>query len=105
MNVAIITALLSPILNYLLTGNPVYGTVGIITFELVSFVLIAGLLLKYDIVKYFAAPISIIISMFLSQIIFSSLSHFPVVLTVGLPGIILISFINILIIRLSRKSK
>jgi hypothetical protein len=105
MNVALITALLSPILNYLLTGNPIYGTVGIITLELFSFVLIAGLLLRFEIVKYFAAPISIIISMFLSQLIFSSISHFPVVLTIGLPGIILISLINLLIFPLSKKSK
>ena len=33
-NVGIIAALLSPVLNYLLTGNPVYGLLGIITLEL-----------------------------------------------------------------------
>jgi len=45
LNVAVIAALLSPVLNYLLTGNPVYGIVGIITLELVLFVFIAWLLI------------------------------------------------------------
>jgi hypothetical protein len=105
LNVALIAALLSPVLNYLLTGNPVFGTVGIITLELFAFVLITSLLIKFEIVKYIAAPISLIISMFISQLIFSSISHFSFVLTIGLPGIILISFINILIFSLSKKSK
>ncbi|MGD1007936.1 MAG: hypothetical protein ABR980_11980 [Ignavibacteriaceae bacterium] len=105
LNVAIIAALLSPVLNYLLTGNPVYGTVGIITLELVLFVFIAWLLIKLKFVKYFAAPVSVIISMFVTQLIFSSVSHFAVVLTRGLPGIILISLMNILIFTLAKKSK
>ena len=105
LNVAIIAALLSPVLNYLLTGNPVYGTVGIITLELVLFVFIAWLLIKLKFVKYFAAPVSVIISMFVTQLIFSSVGHFAVVLTTGLPGIILISLMNILIFTLAKKSK
>ncbi len=105
LNVAVIAALLSPVLNYLLTGNPVYGTVGIITLELVLFVFIAWLLIKLKFVKYFAAPVSVIISMFVTQLIFSSVGHFAVVLTTGLPGIILISLMNILIFTLAKKSK
>ena len=104
-NVGIIAALLSPVLNYLLTGNPVYGLLGIITLELSLFVLIAWLLIKVKFVKYLAAPVSVIISMFISQILFSSVSHFAAVLTVGLPGIVLISLINILIFPLAKKSK
>jgi hypothetical protein len=105
LNVAVIAALLSPVLNYLLTGNPVYGIVGIITLELVLFVFIAWLLIKLKFVKYFAAPVSVIISMFVTQLIFSSVGHFAVVLTTGLPGIILISLMNILIFTLAKKSK
>jgi hypothetical protein len=56
-------------------------------------------------VKYFAAPVSVIISMFVTQLIFSSVGHFAVVLTTGLPGIILISLMNILIFTLAKKSK
>jgi hypothetical protein len=105
LNVGIIAALLSPVLNYLLTGNPIYGIIGIITLELSLFVLITWLLIKVKFVKYFAAPVGVIISMFISQIIFSSLSHFAAVLIVGLPGIVLISLINILIFPLAKKSK
>ena len=71
LNVGIIAALLSPVLNYLLTGSPVYGIVGIMTLELFLFVLIAWLLIKLNYVKYFAAPVSVIISMFITQLVFS----------------------------------
>jgi hypothetical protein len=105
LNTGLIAALLSPVLNYLITGNPVYGIVGIITLELVLFVLISSLLLKYNYLKYIAAPVSVIVSMFISQVIFSPAGHFAVVLTTGLPGIILISLLNILIFSFSKKSK
>ena len=105
LNVGITAALLSPMLNYLLTGNPVYGVVGIITLELSLFVLIAWLLIKVNYIKYSAAPVSVIISMFIIQVIFSSVSHFTVVLTTALPGIILISLLNILIFTFEKKSK
>lgn len=103
LNVGLIAALLSPVLNYLLTGNPVYGTVGIITLELFLFVISAWLLLKLNFVKYFAAPASVIISMFITQLVFSPVNHFAVVFTTGLPGIILILLINILILTLAKK--
>ena len=105
LNVGLFAALLSPVLNYLLTGNPVYGMVGIITVELFIFVFTSWLLINLKYVKYIAAPISLILSMFISQLIFSSVSHFTVVLTTGLPGIILISLVNILIFTLVKKSK
>lgn len=105
LNVGIIAALLSPVLNYLLTGSPVYGIVGIMTLELFLFVLIAWLLIKLNYAKYFAAPVSVVISMFLTQLVFSSVSHFAVVLTTAFPGIILISLVNILIFTFAKKSK
>jgi hypothetical protein len=103
-DVAIIAALLSPVLNYFLTGNPVYGSVGIMTLELCMFVSIAKLLIKYDYVKYIAAPAGVIVSMFFSQFIFSSVNHFTAALTTAIPGIILISLLNVLLFTLSKKS-
>jgi hypothetical protein len=105
LNVALLAALFSPMLNYLLTGNPVYGIVGTMTLELSLFVLLAWLLLKVNFVKYSAAPVSIILSMFVTQLIFSSANYFIAVLTTALPGIILISLINILIFTFAKKSK
>jgi hypothetical protein len=105
LNVGITAALLSPVLNYLLTGSPVSGAVGIITLELSLFVLAAWLLTKFDYIKLFAAPVSIIFAMFITQLITSSISHFTVVLTAGLPGIIIISIINILLFTAVKKSK
>jgi hypothetical protein len=105
LNVGVIAALLSPMLNYLFTGNPVYGMVGIMTVELFLFVLIAWYLIRFKYVKYIAAPVSVIISMFISQFIFSSVSHFAVVLTTAIPGIILISLINIMVFTFAKKTK
>jgi len=105
LNVGLIAAILSPMLNYLLTGNPLYGTVGLVTVELFLFVLISRPLIKMNYIKYFAAPVSVIISMFAAQLIFSSVSHFVVVFTTALPGIILISLINLLIFPLAKKVK
>jgi hypothetical protein len=105
LDVAIIAALLSPVLNYLLTGNPAYGTVGVITLELSVFVLIAWVLIKSKYAKYVAAPAGIIVTMFFSGLVFSSPSHFAVVLTTAVPGIILISLLNVLIFTLAKKSK
>jgi hypothetical protein len=103
-HVGLIAALLSPLLNYLLTGNPVLGTVGIITSELCLFVIIASLLKNIKFVKYFVAPVGVILSIFFTQLFFSSVSHIAVVLTIGLPGIIIISLLNILISSLVKKS-
>jgi len=105
LNVALLTALVSPILNFLLTGNPVYGIVGIITLELVLFVIISRLLIKIDYLKYVAAPVGVIFSMFVTQLFFSPVNNFTSVLKTGLPGIILISILNILYLTSFKKSK
>jgi hypothetical protein len=102
---AVITALLSPMLNYFVTGNPHFAIVGVITTELVLFVLLSMALLKVNGLKYATAPIGLVFAMFVGQILFSSVSHFAVVLTTGLPGIVLISLVNFAAIKLSGKLK
>jgi hypothetical protein len=104
-NTAVITALLSPMLNYIVTGNPHFAIVGVVTTELVLFVSMSLLLVKVNGLKYAAAPISLVVSMFAAQAIFSSVSHFAVVFVTGLPGIALISLINIFALKLAGKLK
>lgn len=104
-NTAVITALLSPMLNYVVTGNPHFAIVGVITTELVLFVAISSLLLKVNGLKYAAAPIALVFAMFVGQILFSSVSHFEVILAAGLPGIVLISMVNFAALKLSGKLK
>jgi len=104
-NTAVITALLSPMLNYIVTGNPHFAIVGVITTELVLFVAISMMLLKNNYLKYVAAPLSLVSAMFITQLLFSSVNHFAAVFVTGLPGIVLISLVNIFVIRLTRKMK
>jgi len=53
--VALIVAALAPTLNFLLTGNPQWGFMGILTVELVFFTLLANVLLQGKL-KWIAAP-------------------------------------------------
>lgn len=103
-SVAMITALFAPVLNYLITGNPVIGIVGLMTVELFLFVLITKALINLKYINYIAAPVSVIISMFAAQLVFSTASHFTTVLTTAIPGIVIIAVLNVLIIALTRKS-
>ena len=52
LQVGIVVALLSPLCNYLITGNPVPELLGVITIELVAFVLLSKLLSNYNITRY-----------------------------------------------------
>ena len=56
--VALIVALLAPPLNFLLTGNPQWGLMGILTIELVLFTLLAYVLMLQGKVKWIAAPLA-----------------------------------------------
>lgn len=102
---AVITALLTPILNHLITGNPVFGIVGILTFELVLFVIASSLLLRTKVFKFASAPLAIIISMLLGQVLFNSFNNFVSVFTTGIPGVIILAFVNISALLLAKKLK
>ena len=56
--VALIVALLAPPLNFLLTGNPQWGLMGILTIELVLFTLLAYVLMLQGKIKWIAAPLA-----------------------------------------------
>ena len=102
---AVITALLSPMLNHLITGNPVFGIVGILTLELVLFVSISALLLKTKGIKYVSAPIALAVSIFLVQVLFTSFNNFVSVFTTAIPGVILLAVVNISALLLAKKLK
>lgn len=56
--VALIVALLAPPLNFLLTGNPQWGLMGILTIELVLFTILAYVLMLQGKIKWIAAPLA-----------------------------------------------
>jgi hypothetical protein len=62
IHVALSVALLSPILNYLITGNPAFGMIGILSLELVVFVTLAKLFSSRSIFTYINAPVSFLLA-------------------------------------------
>ncbi|MGY6741364.1 MAG: hypothetical protein ACXIUQ_01410 [Cecembia sp.] len=100
-------ALLAPFLNAMITGNPNWEFLVILTLELTIFSCIAYLLIQSDKVKLFAAPLSYIGAKISSSIL---LLFIPLVKAVpfdffisstlrAIPGIVLLLLINYLMLK------
>ena len=104
--VALIVSLLAPILNFLLTGNPQWGFMGILTIELVFFTGLAHLLLQGNL-KWIAAPLGYIGAKVVSSSILFVIplveampfDFFRTSLTNAVAGILILFLINILAVK------
>ncbi len=67
LHVAFIAAALSPVINFLLTGNPQWEIVAILSFELIIFVGIAYKLLQIRGVRWIAAPLAYLLTKVVSS--------------------------------------
>jgi len=105
LHVAVITALVTPMLNYFITGMPAFELVGIITTEITLFVLILKLFINFKSTKYFAAPISLVIAAFCAQMVIGSFAGFKNAITTGLPGIILLLLLNIAVLKFIKSDR
>ena len=115
LQVGIVVALLSPLCNYLITGNPVPELLGVITIELVAFVLLSKLLSNYNITRYINAPVSFILTKVFSSFVILLLpflfvtgnawTYFSNSIKNGLVGILLLLIINYFAIKLYQKIK
>ena len=113
LQVGITVALLSPICNYLITGNPVPGLLGIISIELVAFVLLTKLFSNYNITRYINAPVSFILTKVFSSFVILLLpflflegnvwSYFSSSINTGLAGILILFIINYFAVKLYQK--
>lgn len=102
---ALVVTTAAPIFNYFLTGSPKPEILPLVTFELLVFVLILTLLLKFNRINKAAAILSIIsaklLSWFVLALLNSSGSSFNILLTsiiTALPGIIVLALMNIVLI-------
>jgi membrane-associated HD superfamily phosphohydrolase len=104
--VALIVAALAPIFNFILTGNPQWGFMGILTIELVFFTGLAHLLLHGNL-KWFAAPLGYIGAKVVStSLLFvvplveaMPFNFFKTSLTNAVAGILILFLINILAVK------
>ncbi|EPR67671.1 hypothetical protein [Cyclobacterium qasimii] len=105
--VALIVAALAPPLNFLITGNPQWGLMGILTIELVTFTFLAYALLLPNTIKWFAAPlaylgaktISSAFLIFIPLIEVAPYQFFSTSLNNAATGILILLVINILSLK------
>lgn len=110
--VGIIIAAAAPLLNFLLTSNPQWQFIAVLTFELIVFALIAHQLLRVKGVAWVAAPLAYLLTKVVSsaflmliplvgdvapvQFFMNSVSH-------AWPGLIVLGVINILVLRYQQR--
>lgn len=107
LHIGLIAAALAPVLNFLLTGNPQWQIVAILSFELVVFVLIARGLLHTKGIKWIAAPLAYLMTKVISS---SALLLIPVLpetepvvffltsVSNGIAGILILGLLNTAIV-------
>ncbi|MGK9368763.1 hypothetical protein ACSSWA_07670 [Melioribacter sp. Ez-97] len=104
---ALIASLLAPLANYLITGNPAFEIVQLITLELTLFVAAAYLLKRLNRVKYAVAPLSYLLSTVAVYILTSTgvigwqikSGYLINSVTTALPGILILTLLNVVMIK------
>ena len=105
---AFIVGILSPVLNYFITGSPRAEILPLMTIELVLFVSLLYLFFNISRVKKISALLAVIISIALSFPIASLFSGYSgnllSSLTTAIPGILLLTSLNYFLVRHQEKS-
>lgn len=109
-HVGLLIAILGPILNYSLTGNPKLEIVSLLTLELITFVLVLSFLLRYKKINKLNALISILFAKLISWVVFStflpgelSTNFFFQAFINAIPGIITLSLMSLLLLYIKDK--
>ncbi len=105
--VALPIALLAPLLNFQLTGNPNWEFLAVLTLELILFTGIAYWLLKGNVFKWLAAPLGYLVAKIISSLLLIVIPLLPAVpweffltsLSRALPGIAVLFLINFLLLK------
>ncbi len=107
---ALVVTAFGPILNYLITGNPRLETVPLLTFEVLLFVLMLTVFLRYNKLIRAGTLISILTALTVSPLVFGifnssgfSALHLLTSLQNAVPGMIIIVLVNILLLRLKKR--
>ncbi|WP_373524303.1 hypothetical protein [Aquiflexum sp.] len=110
--VALPIAILAPLLNFLVTGNPNWGFLAVLTLELTFFTGIAFLLLILKTFKWIAAPFGYIGSKVISSLLLLVIPILPAApmdfflgsLSRALPGIGILLLLNFLLLKYGNPS-
>ena len=107
---ALVVTAFAPILNYFLTGSPKLTSVPLLTFEVLVFVLIMILFLRYKKLNKSSTLISILTALVVPPVVLGlfsssgySVEHLLISLRNAVPGIILLTLLNIVLLRLRNK--
>ncbi|NND06765.1 MAG: hypothetical protein HKN87_10330 [Saprospiraceae bacterium] len=110
-HVALVAALLAPFINFLLTGNPQWELVTLLSVELVAFVILSAGLLRQHRLKWIAAPVGYLGAKLVSSLVLILLPLLPNLqasdflaqsIATALPGILILMVINILVLKLKK---
>ena len=104
---AFVVAILSPILNYLISGSPIAVILPLMTIKLVLFVSCLYLFFNIKSIKKISALLAILVSLTLSPFIVSLFSSYNKnvlsTLTTAIPGILLLTVVNYFLVRYQEK--
>jgi membrane-associated HD superfamily phosphohydrolase len=110
--VALPIAVLAPLINFTITGNPQWGFLVVLTLELVLFTGIAFLLLNHKTLKWIAAPFGYIGAKIISSLLLFVIPIMPAApmefflgsLSRALPGIGILLLLNFLLLKYGNPS-
>lgn len=114
LHVGLIAAALAPALNFLITGNPQWQIVAILSFELIVFVIMAAQMLQLDPLKWVAAPLGYLATKVISAgcLLFvpllpqmHPLDFLTQSVSNGMMGILILGLINIIVVRYAHHKK
>lgn len=103
-HVAIITGLFSPILNSYLTGHPTPENIAVLTVELVLFCIISYLVQRKWRHFWGVVIVSYLLTLLSVSFLLGRIEFFTNTLVVALPGLAMLSFINMSLLRLQSRS-
>lgn len=103
---ALVIAAFAPIINFLLTGNPQWGFLAVLTLELLVFTFVANGLLKTK-MQWVTAPVSYLGAKTVSSLLLVFVPLLPAEpldfmlasVTNAVPGLIVLLIINVLVLR------
>lgn len=111
LHVGLLTGILAPTLNYLLTGNPKLEMLMPFTLELIVFTLAAFFILKQKKARMISAPVSYIFAKLISSLIVSifPITNASMIFTLNslinaLPGLLILFVLNISLLGLKDKN-
>lgn len=114
LHVGVIAAALAPLLNFVVTGNPQWQIVAILSFELIVFVILAAQMLKVNPLKWVAAPLGYLATKVISAGCLLIVPLLPQMhpldfltqsVSNGLIGILILGVINIIAVRYAHQKK